>query len=105
MKKEKIRKSNLKSWKIYVWRTPKLENNQVYIQIYVPEKYYDTLRLLIFRIQEDLKIEYMGDVDFYVNRDKLPRIRKYVKDFYGDFFKFESGRGKFKGKRKIKKKL
>lgn len=68
----------------------------IHLSILVPEKDLDTLGLLFFKIQKDLKMYNQGDVDFYANRKDLPKIRKYLTDYYRGFLKTHLHKEKIK---------
>ncbi len=61
--------------------------NPIFLAILVPERDLDTLGLLFFKIQKDLKVYHQGDVDFYANKEDLPKIRKYLTNYYGSYLK------------------
>jgi hypothetical protein len=85
----------MKNFKIYINRITKEHlnslrkdgfKNPIFIQLDVPNKWIDTLTLLIFKIKKDLKYYHVGDSDFYIERENLPTLRKYVKNYYSNFF-------------------
>ena len=75
-----------KDWKDLIIKNDKIKD-PVYITITVPDKLYDTLHLLYYKIRKDLKILYLGDIDFVIERKRLPEVRSYLSNYYGSYIK------------------
>lgn len=84
-----------KEWRDLVIKDKKLKD-PIYIQILVPNKplALNTIHLLYYKIQKDLKIDYLGSEDFLIERKRLPEVRKYVSDYYGSYIKDITARRK-----------
>ena len=77
-----------KEWKDLVIKHDKIKD-PVYITITVPDKQLvlNTIHLLYYKIQKDLRINYLGSEDFIIERKRLPEVRKYLSDYYGNYIK------------------
>ena len=79
----KVSKEDLKYWKDYF----KFETEPVWFIIDLPKRHECTFGLLNYKLAKDLKVQHFGDSDYFIEKDKLSEVKKYIKEFYDGYLK------------------